>query len=72
MTIDASQFAKNFKAILKYKGITQTELHRRTGISLSTMREWTYMGRVPRADTLALISKATGVSADSFLKGVVK
>lgn len=72
MIIDAARFGKNFKAILNHIGMTQVELHKRTGISTNTMHEWTSAGRVPRSDTLALISKATGVSADSFLKGVVK
>ena len=70
--IDTEQFGKNLTAILKEKGMSKSHIHRETGISLNTIYGWEYQGRIPRADTLAMVCKVTGVSADRFLEGVVK
>lgn len=72
MTVDKAQFGRNFKRILKNKGLTQLQLEQMSGISHTSMANWTSMGNTCRADTLAILAKALNVSADELLEGVVK
>ena len=72
MIVDRRQFGRNFKRILKEKHLTCLKLEEITGISHTSMTNWTSGGTTCRADTLAILAKTLNVSADDLLEGVVK
>lgn len=72
MTVDKKQFGRNFKRILKEKHLSHLELEKISGISHTSMTNWTSGGYAPRADTIAILCKSLEVSADELLEGIVK
>ena len=53
--------------ILKQKGISQSELSKRTGIPTSTISDWKRKGNVPAADKITIVCEALKVQPEDIL-----
>lgn len=53
--------------IMKEQKMSQRELSRRTGITISTISDWNTKKSNPAADKLLVISQALGVSVEELL-----
>jgi len=56
------QFINRLKSIMKERGITQTELAKRTGIRQSSISDWLNDRYEPKQDKVYIIAKALNVS----------
>lgn len=61
-----SELAHTLKRVRKKRGLDQTELARRVGVSQSTISR-IEQGQIPGADVLAALARALGMSADRLL-----
>ena len=64
-------FGQNLKKILAEKGISQTELAKKSGTSDSLISNYINNKRTPTSKSLNHIATALGVTADELLKGEV-
>lgn len=55
--------------IMKEQKMSQRELSRRTGITISTISDWNTKKSNPASDKLLVISEALGVSVEELLLG---
>ena len=55
--------------IMKKQKMSQRELSRRTGITISTISDWNTKKSNPASDKLLIISEALGVSVEELLTG---
>ena len=55
--------------IMKEQKMSQRELSRRTGITISTISDWNTKKSNPASDKLLVISEALGVSVEELLTG---
>ena len=55
--------------IMKEQKMSQRELSRRTGITISTISDWNTKKSNPASDKLLIISEALGVSVEELLTG---
>ena len=55
--------------IMKKQKMSQRELSRRTGITISTISDWNTKKSNPASDKLLVISEALGVSVEELLIG---
>ena len=60
----------NFKAVLAASGLTRAQLADAVGASLNSVDSWIAGARIPRSDTLILISKVTGLSERDVLTAI--
>ena len=58
--------------IMKEQKMSQRELSRRTGITISTISDWNTKKSNPASDKLLVISEALGVSVEELLIRIVK
>lgn len=55
--------------IMKEQKMSQRELSRRTGITISTISDWNTKKSNPASDKLLIISEALGISVEELLTG---
>lgn len=60
----------NFKAVLAASGLTRAQLADAVGASLNSVDSWIAGTRIPRAETLILISKITGYSEREVITAI--
>lgn len=53
--------------LMRQRGITQTELSKRTGIATSTISDWKKKGTIPSSDKIPLICDALQISTEELL-----
>lgn len=58
---------KRLSLLIDYLGISQRELAQRSGLTESAICHYTKGDRIPHADALVKIAKATGVRTDWLL-----
>ena len=58
--------------IMKEQKMSQRELSRRTGITISTISDWNTKKSNPASDKLLVISEALGVSVEELLQNHLK
>lgn len=66
---EIADFGQKIKAIMKQRGITQTWLAQKTGITEATLSRYVNGSRKPQADTAASIAEALDLSLD-YLMGI--
>lgn len=64
-------FAERFKGLLVETGMTQADLARRSGLTISAICRYSNGNRLPRADKLALLAEALGISAEELGRRVL-
>lgn len=62
-----NNISKRLSLLIDYLGISQRELAQRSGLTESAMCHYIKGDRVPHADALIKIAKATGVRTDWLL-----
>ena len=62
-------FAERLKSEMKYHGMTQVNLAKKTGISFSSINGYLYEGKMPRADAAVAIAKVLGTSVEYLITG---
>lgn len=60
----------NFKAILAVSRLSRTQIADAVGASLNSVDSWIAGTRIPRAETLILISKITGYSEREVITAI--
>jgi Predicted transcriptional regulators len=61
---------KDFKALRKESGFTQTDIAVELGIKTSTVSMWETGDSLPRADKLSKLAKLFGCTVDDLLKSM--
>ncbi len=69
MVFDKHRFAQRLRKTIKQRGITQTILAQRVGVSKRSMNMYCTGGCVPTIDTFSTIAHKLNVSADYLLYG---
>lgn len=62
-----TKFKERFTECLKYSGVKQSELAAAANVTKQFITDYKYGRSVPSTDTLCLICKFSGVSADYLL-----
>ena len=65
--MNQNDISKRLTLLIDYLGISQRELAQRSGLTESAMCHYIKGDRVPHADALIKIAKATGVRTDWLL-----
>ena len=60
-------FAERLKELRIERGLSQSELARRTGLSRIAINHWEHCNRLPMATAIIILAKFFGVSADYLL-----
>lgn len=63
-------FARNVRALLSSKDLTQQQFADTIGVTLTTVNGWLNRGVQPRAESLVVISDKLGVSQDDLMSSV--
>lgn len=72
MQVDMDRFGKNFKELLKEKGISQIKFSELSGIHRMTVNDWATGKALPCAEYLVLMAKKLDVTVEDLMKNVVK
>lgn len=59
-------FAERLRGLLAETGMTQADLARKSGLTISAICRYCNGNRLPRADKLALLAEALGISAEEL------
>lgn len=63
-------FANRLKALLAERGMTQADLARKSGLTISAISRYANGNRLPRADKLVLLAGALGIDAGKLARTV--
>lgn len=63
-------FKKNLLRLLEEKGMTKTELSRKSGVLQATISQYIHSNREPNYYTLYLLANALEVEVGEFYKGI--
>lgn len=66
-----TEFAERFRGLLAEVGMTQADLARKSGLTISAICRYANGNRLPRADKLALLADALGISAEELGRRVL-
>ena len=63
----AEKFAWRLRRRMEYLGISQTDLSKKSGVHKATIHALYHGVEVPRADTVANLARALGMSTDDLI-----
>ncbi len=63
-------FGQHMRALRDEAGLTRTELARRAGVPVSTLRNWEHDRGFPHLAALRRLAEVLGVPAERFAEGV--
>jgi transcriptional regulator with XRE-family HTH domain len=62
-------FANELQKLRRARGLSQTDLAERAGISIDSLRNWEQGRVLPRIDAAHRLARALGVSIDALVEG---